>query len=108
MGTLLKQEIGYSTIPLRSTISSTKYGLYLNGKASMGSIISFFPGEVYTSEHLSDMEVISKLKLDVDDNYQLSTRYDNILIDSRSSPYIINTLDEDNNKMNNNMLSFAH
>jgi hypothetical protein len=84
---LLKDEIGYSTLALRSTVPNAGKGLFVNGGAMAGSILAFFPGEVWPREHLINRSVNSHFTND--DNFQLSIRYDDIMIDSRSSPYNI-------------------
>eukprot|EP00586_Coscinodiscus_wailesii_P011628 CAMPEP_0172512194 /NCGR_PEP_ID=MMETSP1066-20121228/242359_1 /TAXON_ID=671091 /ORGANISM="Coscinodiscus wailesii, Strain CCMP2513" /LENGTH=430 /DNA_ID=CAMNT_0013291885 /DNA_START=168 /DNA_END=1460 /DNA_ORIENTATION=- len=84
---LLKEEFGYSTLALRSTIPNAGKGLFVNGGAMAGSILAFFPGEVWPREHLINRSVNSHFAND--DNFQLSIRYDDIIVDSRSSPYNI-------------------
>jgi len=93
---MLRQgELGYSTIALLSTIPHAGRGLFVDGFAPAGSIVAFFPGSVWPKEYLLNMNTNSSLFKE-DPNLQLSIRYDDILIDSRKSPYTVLS-----NKMSN-------
>ena len=85
---ILSEKLGYSVISLKSTIPNAGRGVFVDGFAPAGSIISFFPGLVWPKEYLFDMKFVSSAFMD-DPNYHLSLRYDDIVIDSRQSPYTV-------------------
>lgn len=84
---LLREKLGFSVLALRSTVPGAGRGIFVDGTARAGSILAFFPGEVWPKEHLVGTAVNSVFK--EDNNYQLSIRYDDILIDSRQAPYTV-------------------
>jgi len=87
---LLRQIIGYSVTTLKSSISHSEAGrgVYIDGFAPAGSIVAFFPGQVWPKEHLLKGLEFAKV-FDRNPNYHLSVRYDDIIIDSRNSPYTV-------------------
>jgi len=84
---LIKKELGYTTISLRSIIPNGGRGIFLDGKAYAGSIVAFFPGNIWPREHLQNMSIAPHFQKD--ENNQLTLRYDDILIDSRDSPCVV-------------------
>lgn len=96
---MLRKELGYSIIALKSLVPGAGRGVFVDGIAMSGSLVAFQPGPVWplgsvrpdVEEHFADNE-----------NLQLSIRYDNFIIDSRRSPYTVLT------KPNSNPLSLGH
>ena len=84
---LIKQTLGYSILSFRSTIPGAGRGIYVDGYACAGSIVAFFPGDIWPREHLQNQRIGSHFM--EDDHFQLSLRYDDILIDSRKSPAVV-------------------
>lgn len=83
--TLLRQRLGFSVLALKSTIPNGGRGIFLDGFAPAGSLLAFFPGQIWPKEYLLSNENISSwFKEDL--NFMLSLRYDDILIDSRKAP----------------------
>jgi len=91
---ILKETLGYSTIALRSTLNGAGRGIYIDGYAPAGTIVSFFPGEVWPRDFLQNPSIASHFEKD--DSFQLSLRYDDILIDSRKSPAVVLDIDGSN------------
>jgi len=48
---LLRQKLGYSVLALSSTIPHSGKGIFVNGFAPAGSLLAFFPGQVWTKEY---------------------------------------------------------
>lgn len=96
---LLKKEMGYSIIALKSLSPGAGRGVFVDGIARAGSLVAFQPGPVWplgsvrpdVEEHFQD-----------NDNLQLSIRYDNFIVDSRRSPYTVLT------RPNSNPFSLGH
>jgi hypothetical protein len=100
--TLLRHKLGYSVLALQSTVPTSGRGIYLDGFAAAGSLLAFFPGPVWTKEHLlTNSETVHSL-FKQDPNYMLSLRYDDILIDSRKAPYTVLS------HLNSNPFCIAH
>lgn len=78
-----------SLLPFKSTIPSAGRGVYVDGFAPAGSLLAFFPGQVWPKEHLMSTSLRAQMQFDQDPRHQLSMRYDDILIDSRQSPYTV-------------------
>jgi hypothetical protein len=97
----IRQQLGYSIIALKSTLSNAGRGIFVDGKAPAGSIIAFFPGEVWPKEHLLNSNTLAPY-FKKDPRHHLSIRYDDILIDCRKSPYTV--LDD----KNSNAFAVAH
>jgi len=99
-------------------------GIFVDGFVPAGSTLALFPGQIWPKEHLlplttntsksnTDLHDIHHTDNVVDDdpiiaffqndpNHHLSLRYDDVLIDSRSSPYTV--LDN----LNSNPFALAH
>lgn len=92
----LRNECGYSVIALQSSIPGAGRGVYVDGYAKAGSILAFQPGEVWSKEHLVSLPVEEERKLEKNDNYQMSLRPDDFMIDSRKSPYTVLTNNNSN------------
>lgn len=90
---LIRNELGHSVVALKSGVSGAGRGVFMDGSAMEGSLVAFIPGEVLPKEYLSKASASLDSYLQQDDTYQLSLRSDDILIDSRKSPYTV--LDEE-------------
>lgn len=88
---LLRQELGYSVVALKSTIPGAGRGVFVDGFAKAGSILAFQPGLVWPKEYMLTMSYEEERELQNNDNYQMSLRHDDHLIDSRKSPYTVLT-----------------
>lgn len=98
----LRGELGYSVVALQSSIPGAGRGVYVDGYARAGSILAFQPGEVWSKEHLISLPVEEERKLEKNDNYAMSLRPDDFMIDSRKAPYTVLT----NN--NSNSMAIGH
>eukprot|EP00562_Extubocellulus_spinifer_P030163 CAMPEP_0178717354 /NCGR_PEP_ID=MMETSP0699-20121125/21861_1 /TAXON_ID=265572 /ORGANISM="Extubocellulus spinifer, Strain CCMP396" /LENGTH=449 /DNA_ID=CAMNT_0020367147 /DNA_START=128 /DNA_END=1477 /DNA_ORIENTATION=- len=85
---LIREQLGFSVLSLKSTIPEAGRGIFVDGTALAGSLLAFFPGQIWPKEYLSNAAFSTALFKD-DNNYQLSIRYDDILIDSRKAPYTV-------------------
>lgn len=86
-----KSTLGYSVLCLRSTINGGGRGTFVDGKgATMGSLVAFQPGDVWPKEHLltSAPDVVAHFD-DDDEDCQTSLRFDDYVLDSRTSPVTI-------------------
>eukprot|EP00980_Cylindrotheca_fusiformis_P030515 scaffold24938_cov147-Cylindrotheca_fusiformis.AAC.1 len=92
----LRNEMGYAVIALQSSIPGAGRGVYVDGYAKAGSIVAFQPGEVWSKEHLISLPAEEERKLEKNDNYQMSLRPDDFMIDSRRSPYTVLTNENSN------------
>ena len=90
---LIRKELGHSVVALKSTIRGAGRGVFLDGSAMEGSLVAFIPGEVLPKEYLTKASASLDSYLAQDETHQLSLRSDDILIDSRKSPYTV--LDEE-------------
>ena len=90
---LIRNEIGHSVLALKSTVTGAGRGVFLDGKAMEGSLVAFIPGQVLPKEYLINPSPALESYLSQDYTHQLSLRSDDILIDSRKSPYTV--LDEE-------------
>mmetsp|Transcript_19595 Transcript_19595/g.27203 ORF Transcript_19595/g.27203 Transcript_19595/m.27203 type:complete len:520 (+) Transcript_19595:113-1672(+) len=103
---LIRDQVGYSVISLKSTIPNAGRGVFVDGYAKAGSLIAFYPGDVWPKEYLSGaISSAMQTYFQQDPNYQLSLRYDDVAIDSRRSPYTVlyhgdDEEDEDDNNNN--------
>jgi len=80
----------YSLLPFKSTIPSAGRGVYVDGFAPAGTLLALFPGKVWPKEHLQSASLQTQMQFSQNDpRHQLSMRYDDILIDSRQSPYTV-------------------
>ncbi|KAL7518958.1 hypothetical protein ACHAWX_003757 [Stephanocyclus meneghinianus] len=85
-----QQQQKFSIIALKSTIPNAGRGVYIDGKAIVGTLLAFFPGKIWPKEHLMAASLQTQRNLSENDpRHQLSMRYDDILIDSRRSPYTV-------------------
>ena len=82
-----QSSVGFSIVALQSTVPTAGRGVFVDGYARAGSLLGFFPGDVWPKEYLMNMK--TSTIFEPDDNFQLSLRYDDILIDSRKSPYTV-------------------
>ena len=79
----------HSLLPLKSTIPSAGRGVFVDGFAPAGTHLAFIPGQIWPKEHLQSATLQTQMQLSEDPRHQLSLRYDDILIDSRHSPYTV-------------------
>jgi hypothetical protein len=89
---LIRQELGYSILTLKSLIPSAGRGVFLDGHALAGSILAFQPGDIWPKEHLltkSD-DVLQHFEED-DEDCLISLRFDDHVLDSRNSPVTVLT-----------------
>jgi hypothetical protein len=94
----LRQEWGYSVVALQSCIPGAGRGVYVDGFAKAGSILAFQPGPVWPKEHHLNMTFDEEREFQNNDNYQVSLRPDDHLIDSRNAPYTV-LVDTNSNPM---------
>lgn len=87
--TLIRKELGYSVLALKSTIPNAGRGVFVDGSAMEGSIVAFIPGQVLPREYLTQEAASLDEYLAHDETHLLSLRSDDILIDSRKSPYTV-------------------
>ena len=91
---LIKKKIGYSTLALKSTLPGAGRGVFIDGFAPAGTLLSFFPGQIWPKEYLLNVKATSASSMfNNDPRHQLSIRYDDVLVDSRKAPYTV--LDND-------------
>lgn len=88
---LIKQALGYSILALKSNIPKAGRGIFVDGTAPPGSIVAFFPGQVWPREYLIDPppDLIEFLSWERNPNFQLHFRGDDFLLDCRASPYTV-------------------
>jgi hypothetical protein len=98
----MRDEWGYSVVALQSSIAGAGRGVFVDGYAKAGSILAFQPGEVWSKEHLVNLPVETERQLEKNDQYQMSLRPDDFMIDSRKSPYTVLTGN------NTNMMALGH
>ena len=98
---LIKKHLGYAPLALNSTAQGAGRGVFLDGFAPAGSLISFFPGRIWPKEYLLNVKAASAI-FENDPKQQLSLRYDDTLVDSRKAPYTV--LDD----VNSNAFSVGH
>jgi hypothetical protein len=80
----------HSLLPLKSTIPTAGRGVFVDGFAPAGTLMAFIPGKVWTKENLQSASLQTQMQLCQNDpRHQLSMRYDDVLIDSRQSPYTV-------------------
>lgn len=98
---LIKQQLGFATLALRSTIEHAGRGVFVDGFAPAGTLMAFFPGPTWPKEHLINVQAVQHI-FKHDPKHQLSMRYDDMLVDSRKEPYTV--LDNEHS----NALAIAH
>lgn len=88
---LIKSDLGYSVLALKSSIPEAGRGVYVDGTAPPGAIIGFFPGQVWPREYLLDPipALVQHLSWERNPNFQLHFRGDDVLLDCRASPYTV-------------------
>ncbi|GKZ01412.1 hypothetical protein MPSEU_001092000 [Mayamaea pseudoterrestris] len=86
----IRRRIGYSILSLRSSIPNAGRGVFVDGSALTGSIVSFQPGDAWPKEHLltTAPEVMAHLD-EEDEHCFISLRFDDFIIDSRQSPVTV-------------------
>ena len=77
----LREIIGFQLRSQKSSICGAGDGLYIDGWASAGSVIGYFPGKVWLGEHLKAAVTMNELK--DDPHFLTMLRYDDVIIDSR-------------------------
>ncbi|CAJ1932920.1 unnamed protein product [Cylindrotheca closterium] len=87
----LKAAYGYGIVALQSSLPGAGRGVYVDGFCPAGSIVAFQPGVVWSKEHLVALPIEEERQLEKNDNYQMSLRPDDFMIDSRQSPYTVLT-----------------
>jgi hypothetical protein len=92
----MRDEWGFSVVALQSSVPGAGRGVYVDGYAKAGSILVFQPGDVWAKEHMMKLPVEVERQLEKNDNYQMSLRYDDFMIDSRKSPYTVLTEERSN------------
>jgi hypothetical protein len=93
---LLKEELGYSVISLKSLVPGAGRGLFLDGQVMAGTVVGFYPGEVWPKEYLVDMPQALQKYFESNENCHLRIRGDENVIDSRRSPYTVLTNENSN------------
>jgi len=93
---MIRQQLGYSSIALKSTIHGAGRGVFVDGKCKIGSLLAFVPGEVWPKEHLEKIASDPELLEHFSHNplTQLFGRGDDIIVDARRAPYTV--LDNNN------------
>ena len=88
---LIKQNLGYSVLALKTSIPNAGRGIFLDGTARPGSILAFFPGQVWPREYLLNPtpEVLEHFSFARNPNFQVHFRGDDFVIDCRTSPYTV-------------------
>ncbi|TFJ87181.1 hypothetical protein NSK_001513 [Nannochloropsis salina CCMP1776] len=79
----LRQDLGYTLCHGPSSIPSAGRGVFLEGRARIGSLVGIYPGLVYLPEHLRKAEEVAELFPDPD--IFLFQRYDKIVVDGRAA-----------------------
>jgi hypothetical protein len=93
---LIRQELGYSILSLKSTIAGGSggagRGTFVDGLAPTGSLVAFQPGEIWPKEHLltTAPDVMEHFD-DGDEDCQTTLRFDDYVLDSRKSPVTVLT-----------------
>lgn len=88
---LIKQDLGYSIVALKSSIPKAGRGIFVDGIAPPGSILGFFPGQVWPKEYLLNVppDLAAYFAWERNPNFQLHFRADEFLFDCRASPYTV-------------------
>ena len=79
----LRHQLGFTLRKGRSTMPTAGDGVFLDGRARIGSLVGLFPGLVYLPEHLRKPEEVAELF--PDPNFFLFQRYDKVMIDGRTA-----------------------
>ncbi|GMI48525.1 hypothetical protein TrCOL_g5177 [Triparma columacea] len=75
------ERAGFQLRTAESTVPGAGMGLFLEGDVMAGSLVGYFPGKVWLSEHLKRPEDMEKVKKD--EKYETMMRFDESIIDSR-------------------------
>ena len=87
---LIRDELGYSVLSLRSSIPNAGRGLYIDGFVMAGAIVAFQPGDIWPKEHiLTDAPEVMEHFADDDEDCQISLRFDDYVVDARQSPVVV-------------------
>jgi len=90
---LVRERLGYSVLCLKSSIPGAGRGVFLDGRATAGSLLAFLPGEVWPKEHLltKSADVIEHFSSEEDgeEDFQVTLRFDDYVVDSRQSPVTV-------------------
>jgi hypothetical protein len=86
---LIRNDLGYSVVTLKSLIPGAGRGAFLDGQADAGAVVAFQPGDVWPKEHLltNSADVIEHFE--GEDDCHVSLRFDDYVIDSRESPVTV-------------------
>lgn len=91
---LIRETLGYSVLTLRSTIQGAGRGTFVDGEgATTGSLVAFQPGDIWPKEHLLTSAPDVVAHFEGDEDCQTSLRFDDYVLDSRTSPVTILTRD---------------
>jgi hypothetical protein len=88
---LIKQELGYSVLMLKSLIPDAGRGAFIDGSSLAGSLVAFQPGEMWPKEHLLTTAADVERHFERDDDCLISLRFDDYVLDSRPSPVTVLT-----------------
>ena len=87
---LIRDELGYSVLSLRSSIPNAGRGLYIDGSVMAGAIVAFQPGDIWPKEHIiTDAPEVMEHFADGDEDCQISLRFDDYVVDARQSPVVV-------------------
>jgi hypothetical protein len=86
---LIREELGYSVLSLRSSIPGGGRGLFVDGSAMAGAIVAFQPGDIWPKEHIITDAPDVMEHFAGEDDCQISLRFDDYVVDSRQSPVVV-------------------
>jgi acetolactate synthase small subunit len=88
---LIREELGYSVLALRSGIPNAGRGLFVDGSAMAGCVLAFQPGDVWPKEHLitDAPDVVAHFDDGDDEDCQVLLRFDDYVVDARQSPVTV-------------------
>lgn len=86
---LIREELGYSVVTLKSLVPGAGRGAFLDGQADAGAVVAFQPGGVWPKEHLLTNSADVKEHFEGEDDCHVSLRFDDYVIDSRESPVTV-------------------
>ena len=79
----LRQQLGFTLRRGPSTIPTAGEGVFLEGRARIGTMVGLYPGLVYLQEHVRKPEEVAELFPDPD--LFLFQRYDKVMVDGRAA-----------------------
>lgn len=88
---LIREELGYSILSLRSSIPGGGRGVFIDGSVMAGSLVAFQPGDIWPKEHLLTTAPDVMEHFAGEDDCQISLRFDDYVVDSRQSPVTVLT-----------------